>query len=336
MQKHYAIAYTAILLSRWPCFILAYARKNVALVIVCWRGGEENMVAPGALTSFPGPVMPRLKLGSELRQLREKAGLRIEHVAAYLECSPSKISRLETGKGIPKKRDVQDLLTYYEVENQHLVDTLLALAREGRSEGWWPEHSEMWSPNMDRYISLESQASAVNTFVSAAVHALIQTADYTREVFQAIYPKATPREIEPLVEVRMNRQKVLRERLTPLRLTLVVDEPVLYRAVGSRAIMHKQLEQLLNFSENQHYDVRIFPLSGGFDLAAECGFSVFYFDEEPKHNTAYVELGGGDKFFTAQNTVDRYSEIFSRVVTKCLSPAATRDLIQRVNQRRYE
>ncbi len=49
-----------------------------------------------------GPAMPRRRLGAELRRLREDAGLKIEDVAAALECSVSKVSRLETGKGIPK------------------------------------------------------------------------------------------------------------------------------------------------------------------------------------------------------------------------------------------
>ncbi|MDQ3152316.1 MAG: helix-turn-helix domain-containing protein, partial [Actinomycetota bacterium] len=51
--------------------------------------------------------MPRRRLGAELRNLREQAGLKIEDIAAELECSPSKVSRLETGKGIPKSRDVR-------------------------------------------------------------------------------------------------------------------------------------------------------------------------------------------------------------------------------------
>ncbi|MGH3672988.1 MAG: helix-turn-helix domain-containing protein, partial [Pseudonocardiaceae bacterium] len=57
-----------------------------------------------------GPVVPRRRLGAELRTLRERAGLTIDEVAKELECSVSKVSRLETGQGIPKSRDVRDLV----------------------------------------------------------------------------------------------------------------------------------------------------------------------------------------------------------------------------------
>ncbi|MDQ3405115.1 MAG: helix-turn-helix domain-containing protein [Actinomycetota bacterium] len=58
-----------------------------------------------------GPLIPRRRLGAELRRLREKAGLHLDDAAGQSECSTSKISRPETGQGIPKSRDIRDLLT---------------------------------------------------------------------------------------------------------------------------------------------------------------------------------------------------------------------------------
>ncbi|HXA59292.1 MAG TPA: helix-turn-helix transcriptional regulator, partial [Streptosporangiaceae bacterium] len=36
----------------------------------------------------------------ELRKLREAAGMRIEDVAKHLECSMSRVSRIETGRSV--------------------------------------------------------------------------------------------------------------------------------------------------------------------------------------------------------------------------------------------
>ena len=45
-----------------------------------------------------GPVMPRRRLGAELRRLREARFFRLEDVASVLDVAPSTLSRIETGK----------------------------------------------------------------------------------------------------------------------------------------------------------------------------------------------------------------------------------------------
>src|SRR5215470_4591835 len=64
----------------------------------------DDLHHPGAarrwtVTSRRGsPTLRRRQLGMELRRLREAAGVTIEHVAERLECSGSKISRIETAQ----------------------------------------------------------------------------------------------------------------------------------------------------------------------------------------------------------------------------------------------
>ena len=60
-----------------------------------------------------GPAGPRRRLGTELRKLRNGAGLHLDEVAQALGCSASKVSRLETGKGVPKASDVRQLIRLY-------------------------------------------------------------------------------------------------------------------------------------------------------------------------------------------------------------------------------
>ncbi len=51
------------------------------------------------MTSRRGsPTLRRRRLGTELRRLREAAGLTVDQVAERLECSASKISPIETGQ----------------------------------------------------------------------------------------------------------------------------------------------------------------------------------------------------------------------------------------------
>ena len=76
----------------------------------------------------------RRRLAQELRHLREAARLTIEEVAAALEVSASKISRIETGRVLVSPRDVRDMLKIYRVPDDQR-DTLIQLARDARQKG---------------------------------------------------------------------------------------------------------------------------------------------------------------------------------------------------------
>jgi transcriptional regulator with XRE-family HTH domain len=76
-------------------------------------------------------------VGMQLRRLREAAGITIDQVAEKLECSASKISRIETGQTGVTPRDVHRLIAVYGVPEDS-ADLLLRFAREARQkEGGW-------------------------------------------------------------------------------------------------------------------------------------------------------------------------------------------------------
>jgi transcriptional regulator with XRE-family HTH domain len=83
----------------------------------------------------------RRELGRRLRQLRQQRDLSIEAVAGEVMCSASKISRLETGTGVPMLRDVRDLCGLYSVADHEAAD-LMSLARQAQSRPRKPSASE--------------------------------------------------------------------------------------------------------------------------------------------------------------------------------------------------
>jgi hypothetical protein len=62
-----------------------------------------------------GPTVLRMVVGSQLRGLREAAGISPDQAGYEIRASRSKISRLEHGRVGFKERDVVDLLTLYGV-----------------------------------------------------------------------------------------------------------------------------------------------------------------------------------------------------------------------------
>src|SRR5918911_131185 len=101
-------------------------------------------VGGGSVSSRPSPTVRRRRLGLELRRLREAAGVTIETVADRLECSSSKISRIETGHTGATPRDVRDMLEVYGVSDAER-DALVQLAREARKKGWWHAFNEAFT-----------------------------------------------------------------------------------------------------------------------------------------------------------------------------------------------
>ena len=81
-------------------------------------------------------------LGIGLRQLRLDAGMTINNVAGTLECSESKISRIETGRVSASPREVRDMLQLYGVAGEERQE-LLRAARDARKKSWWHAYSDV-------------------------------------------------------------------------------------------------------------------------------------------------------------------------------------------------
>src|SRR5262249_58325584 len=85
-----------------------------------------------AMSDTNSPTVRRRRLGMELRRLRESSGLMIEDVAKHLECSMSRVSRIETGKSVAPIRDVRDMLDLYRVTGEDQREQLLTLAKDAQ------------------------------------------------------------------------------------------------------------------------------------------------------------------------------------------------------------
>lgn len=281
------------------------------------------------------PVGSRRRLGAELRRLRSKAGLTLDDVAALMTCSTSKISRLETGKGIPKVPDVRELMRIYGVASDTERDMLLRLVRDGREHGWWESLTDGVTPErfvMDvpsRYPALETEATTVRSFDIALLHGLLQTPEYTRAVMRSLLSHHGPDEVEQLVELRRRRQQALVDPDPPLSLSVVLDEGVLRRVVGSPALMAEQLGALIERSSLPNVTVRVLPFDAGFHRAHIGSFVVLEFPAGAGADVVYVEGHAGDTYLEGRSDVDLYKEILADVTGRALDPAASRALVAR-------
>lgn len=287
------------------------------------------------MTWAPGPVVTRRRLGGELRQLRERSGLKLDDVARRLECSPSKISRLENGKGIPRTRDVRDMLEAYGVADGVERERLLEWSRTGQARMWWSEYADVLTADFATYVELEWDATRIHAYESDLVHGLLQTRAYARAVLTNGWGQTrSPVDVERLVELRMRRQ----EALTPdhgLTLRCVLDESTLYRAVGSPEILCGQLEHLVGMAEAEHVDVRVLPFSAGLAGINVRPFSKLDFTSGLDHGVVYLERprGSADDFLFEPSELAEYTRQMDALLAAALTEAESVPLMKQAIER---
>jgi transcriptional regulator with XRE-family HTH domain len=276
----------------------------------------------------PSPTVRRRRLAAELRRLREAAELTIDEVGEKLECSASKISRIETGHVGVTPRDVRDMLEVYGIEDDER-EALVQLAREARKKGWWHAYNEVFTGS---FVGLESDASFLHTHQALLVPGLLQTAGYTRAVFRATLPDAAEAEVERRVEARVTRQRLLTDAHPP-EYWAVIDEAVLHRTVGGRAVMREQLEHLVKLAALPHVTLQVVPFDAGAHAGMDSPFLILGFPEQADPDVVYVEYTPNGVYLEQQSDVRRYTLMFDHLRAAALKPDDTVAVVERAADR---
>jgi transcriptional regulator with XRE-family HTH domain len=248
--------------------------------------------------------------------LREAAKLTCEEVAEQLECSASKVSRVENGRVSVSPRDVRDLLAIYGVpEDQR--EGLVQLARESRQKGWWHAFGDTVHPHFATYLGLESAASQIRIYRSARIPTLLQTEDYTRAVHIAGRVGSQPGAADRQFALQTERQR--QARTNPLRVWAVLDEAALRRQVGGPEIMRQQLEYLCEVSASPNLFLQVIPFSGGAYIAQDLPFVILGFPDPVDPDVVCMTYPTGCLWIEDMAEVDRYNLFFHHMQAAALS-----------------
>jgi transcriptional regulator with XRE-family HTH domain len=270
------------------------------------------------------PTVRRRELGAILRALRNQKGLTVEEVAERLLCSPSKVSRMETGHGVATPRDIRDLCVLYEVTDEAERERLTALAREGKRQGWW----QSYDLGYGTFVGLEAEAVAISDFQSSVVPGLLQTADYARAGHEAYLPRLSPDQIERNIEAKLKRQSLLAQA-SPPAFAAVMDEAVLHRVVGGPRVMGAQLDRLIEAARLPNVAVQVIPFAVGYHPGLESNFNILDLPA-PAPSVVFVEGLAGSMYFERPEDLKRYREVFERLQSIALSPKDTINAITKI------
>jgi transcriptional regulator with XRE-family HTH domain len=275
-----------------------------------------------------GPTIRRRRLASELRRLREAADLTIDEVGEKLECSASKVSRIETGHVGVTPRDARDMLELYGLIGDER-EALVQLAREARKPGWWHAYKEVFTGT---FVGLEADASSLRAFQALLVPGLLQTETYARAVIRAMRPDADETDIEKRVAARTARQQLLSDP-NPPAYWAVIDEAVLHRTVGGADVMAKQAQRLLHLGQLPHVTIQVVPFTAGAHPGMEGPFLILGFPEQADPDVVYVDSTSGGFFLELPPDVRRYSLMFDHLRAAALKPDDSLALVAEAAER---
>ncbi|WP_021595349.1 helix-turn-helix domain-containing protein [Actinomadura welshii] len=217
----------------------------------------------------------RIFFGTELRRMRERAGLTGRELADALGCTPQWISTMESGRKV-SEQSAEDLDTYFKTDGH--FHRHWKLAREIDVQFILP-------PGFPEYLEYEKKATSYRIFSALLINGLFQTESYARAVLATTDGANVPE----LTAKRMERQEALTREGLP-HTWLVLDETALRRMVGGPQIMREQLDYLLAASERVNTMIQVVPSGSGYHAGLEGSFTILGFDDRP--DLAYTESAG--------------------------------------------
>jgi transcriptional regulator with XRE-family HTH domain len=267
----------------------------------------------------PARLNPDIAIIRRIKEHRTARGLSQNQLAHLIGYPQSCVSQIETGKrrltdGIAEALD-KHLSTHGE------FTLLLEMSR-----------ALLIEPGAREVLSREPEAARIRVFASSSVPGLLQTEDYARALIRRGLPRDSASDVSERAAERMRRQARVFDQADPPFYRAVVDEAVLARPVGSKAVMAAQLQKLVSLRENQLKKVQVVPFET-FEHGLQGG-SLYLLD-----------LRGGtlamlENFRTAQGVespreVAEYQELFDAADWQALSVDESAELIDRY-RKEYE
>ncbi|MEU6820640.1 helix-turn-helix transcriptional regulator [Streptomyces atriruber] len=270
------------------------------------------------------PTGRQLRLGAELRKLRERAGLTSTAAAQLLGMRQAQVSNMETGRvGVSAER-VRTLACNYTCSDKALVEAIADMTGD-RKRGWWEEYREILPAGLLDLAEVEHHATRLRTAITVHIPGLLQTTDHARELFRQVVPEFPPPDVEHRVSFRIKRQAVLFQDL-PTPYLAIVHEAALRMQFGGPLVTKGQLQHLLNMSEREHITIKVLPFAAGSFPGS--GQSFFYSSGQvPQLDTVHLDQSHGPTFLDAEAQLEMYRVLLDRIEFIALDVTRSRDLI---------
>ncbi|MDA2814144.1 helix-turn-helix transcriptional regulator [Nocardiopsis sp. RSe5-2] len=254
------------------------------------------------------------RVGRQIHAEREKVGIPLKDLAEATGISAAMLSAMERGKR--------------GIKRSHVVKIDAALGTKKILEGVWDgsAESDLLPPWFQQAAQRERAATEIRQYSLTVVPGLVQTEDYMRTLLRSGLPNAPTAKLEELVQARRTRQRLLEGEVPP-RLLLILDETVLRRPVGGRAIMRNQLDRLVEVADWPYVSVQVVPFATEHHPGLSNGFVLYRVDGGYLLWLETRRSGTGSQDAEA---VDDYLRLFGDLQGAALPAAASLKLIKEI------
>jgi transcriptional regulator with XRE-family HTH domain len=254
--------------------------------------------------------------GRELAHAREAAGMTGKQLAEAIYVAPSTIGMWETGKRVPKMRELR------------LCEQKLGTRKPDACEnepGYLERLLVKWvsreiSPEWSEWKEVEESATSVLWYELSVIPGLLQTPDYARAVLR--YNHQAPMDLEHRVQDRLERQTIF-EKEEPPTCVFVMDEYALRRSVGGRDVMREQLTRLLELTG--HPDIIMQVVASGTEYFASCPFMIAKVDGV---EVAYQDGALHGQIIEGHEKLAKVAKIWEHVRSVALTQKASTELMK--------
>ncbi|MGY1498220.1 helix-turn-helix domain-containing protein [Streptomyces sp. QTS52] len=273
------------------------------------------------------PTARQTRLATELRRLREAAGLSSRQAATLLGVSPAQITHIESALAGVSEQRLRRLASHYACTDEEFIEALVAMATD-RTRGWWEEYRGLLPTSFLDLSELDHHSRLQRHVAIVYVPGLLQTTDYARAVFSDRIPELASEELELRVQHRMARRAII-EGPDPTPVEIVIHEAALRIRVSDRAVSRAQLGRILELSEANHITVRVIPFD--LDGFSHAGNAMTYVSGSvPKLDTVVRDAPHGTVFIDSEAQLNAFRTLFHKIEAVSLEPERSRDFINKL------
>lgn len=250
---------------------------------------------------------PATHFGRQINKERVKRGWTIREFAAKAGISAGHLSRIENGRVAPT--------------------AAMAAKMDGlfpERDGWFADYyedSQEWTPPGYRHwAERERAARNLKVWTVAVIHGLVQTPEYARAHLETL-PGVPAEVVSTRLAARLERQNQVFRKDAPPSVAVLVDEPALYRCVGSAEIMIAQMDHLLSLAMRPNVVLQVVPAVAHAVTSSE----VLVTD-----SAAYTEHQAGGCVYTEEDTVAWLGQLLATLQAESYRASESLTVIERV------
>lgn len=279
------------------------------------------------------PFVRRRRLATELIALREAHGVSAARLATDIGVARQRISRLENGHVAPDLDEIMRILQLFSVTEQRWQQ-IMTIAREAQERGWWAKFTDEMGTRQALYANLEAGASHIREYQMVYLPGLLQTPSYAEARVRMDRTSDSTYNLARAVEARAGRQRVV-ERPGGPDYDVIIDELAIRRFAAPAHVVADQLDHIVHAGhERPTVVVRVLPLAAQLrdHAVPRSAFFTYRYPDPDDPVVVAVDTVTDDLVLTQPADVDRYLQLYDRLVEAALRPEDSLDFLAAVSE----